>query len=105
MEEIYFCAPDVLRRTGERGIDTDLLIRQGAGHYRDTFHGLGVGAPCYRYGRWLLLWTAMIISPGLRVPPFNGKKAGAGGSFVEGVLVEWPTDPTESDSWEVRNVR
>ena len=37
--------------------------------------------------------------------PFNGKKSGTGGSFVEGVLVEWSTDPSVSDSWEVKDVR
>ena len=44
---------------------------------------------CWGYG--------VLFLPGLSAT-FHGQKATAGGSFVEGALAEWVTDPKKPDS-------
>ena len=107
MEGLYFRGPDILRRIRLKGIDTDLLVRQGAGHYthnHDAFHSKGSDAPCYGYGNWLLLWTARIISQGLS-SPFNGKKQQQAVPLLKECWLSGQLTHFLPDSWEVQQVR
>ena len=107
MANFYTGVPGMLNRIWSPSIDTDLMIRQKAGHYNQyhaAYHNMSASAPAYGPGNWLLLWTALVIAPSLSVP-FNGKQAAAGGSFVEGVLVEWMLNPKGSESYETEQAR
>ena len=106
MIKIYIEGPALIKHARDTHMDVDILQRQQSGHYtvnHDAYHKLGVDhTPCRGYGNWILFRTDSVLAPGFKS---SITKSTTGGSLIEGVLVEWITDPGQPSSWEATTLR